>query len=342
MNNFLVSLLFIFICLSCTHNSETEKYQRKRNNIIKVQEQIKEIMTEDALIGRENYLYIMNNYLIISSPKNVENVIHLFNKKDFQYIMSFGSIGQGPGEIANMGAIGINEAERLFYVSDHGKQKIVSYSLDSVLINTSYMPEEKMKMNENYFPSRYKYINDTLCVGLVIEPIGNSDFKQSLAKWNMNTGEIKLMKYEHPDIRKKRINFAVSMKKNIYVESHYYIDLLTICNLDGDLKYNIYGDRIKNKQTNKTLYYNDIEFCNDKIIASYSGGDTFTKDENGIKSNYPSKFLIFDIKGNYIKTLEVGYSIVDFCYDKDNNRIIMSLDDEMQFAYLELDDLIDS
>jgi hypothetical protein len=339
MNKFLFPLLFI--CLSCTHNSETEKYQRKRNNIVKVQEKIKEITIEDVLIGRINSLYMMDDYLVISNPQYMEGVIHLFNKKDFQYITSFGSIGQGPGEIANMGAIGINEAERLFYVSDHGKQNIVTYSLDSVLTNTFYMPVEKMKMNENYFPSNYKYINDTLCVGLIIEPVGNSDFKQSVAKWNMNTGEIKPMKYEHPDTEKKRINFAVSMEKNIYVESHYYVDLLTICDLDGNLKYNIYGDGIKSERTNKTLYYNKVEFCKDKIIASYSGGDTFSKDQNGIKSNYPSKFFIFDINGNYIKTLETGYSIVDFCYDEDNNRIIMSLDDEIQFAYLDLDDLID-
>jgi hypothetical protein len=338
MNKILFSLLFIFTCFSCTHNSEIEKYQRKRNNIVNVQERIKEIPMEDVLIGRMNRLYMTNDYLVISSPLSC--VIDLFNKKDFQYITSFGSIGQGPGDIARMGEIGINEAERLFYVSDHGKQNIVSYSLDSVLINTSYMPEEKMKMNERYFPAHYKYINDTLCIGLVIEPIGNSDFKQSVAKWNMNTGEIKPMKYEHPDIRKKRINFAVHKEKNIYVESHYYIDLLTICDLDGNLKYNIYGGKIKNIQTNKTLYYNDVEFCKDKIIATYSGGDTFSEDGNGIKSNHPSKFIVYDPDGNYIKTLETGCPIIDFCYDEDNNRIIMSLDDEIQFAYLELDGLI--
>ena len=29
-----------------------------------------------------------------------------------------------------------------------------------------------------------------------------------------------------------------------------------------------------------------------------------------------------------------------FCYDKDNNRIIMNLDDEIQFAYLDLEGLL--
>jgi hypothetical protein len=47
------------------------------------------------------------------------------------------------------------------------------------------------------------------------------------------------------------------------------------------------------------------------------------------------------MEGDYIQTLETGYNISDFCYDKDNNRIIMSLDAEVQFAYLDLDGLVE-
>jgi len=50
--------------------------------------------------------------------------------------------------------------------------------------------------------------------------------------------------------------------------------------------------------------------------------------------------LVFDLHGDYLKTLDVGYKIVDFCYDDDNNRIIMNLNDEIQFAYLSLEGLI--
>lgn len=34
-------------------------------------------------------------------------------------------------------------------------------------------------------------------------------------------------------------------------------------------------------------------------------------------------------------------NIVDFCFDKGNNRIIMSLNDEIQFAHLDLKKLLD-
>lgn len=51
-------------------------------------------------------------------------------------------------------------------------------------------------------------------------------------------------------------------------------------------------------------------------------------------------FLAYDLDGNYIKTLNVGYNIIIFCYDSESNRIIMVLDDEIQFAYLDLDGLL--
>lgn len=339
--NRLLYLLFIVACWSCTNSSEVEKHQNKRDNIINVRQKIKEIKIEDVLISGSNRLQLMNDYLIISDYNSIDKLIHLFDKNSFNYLTSTTYRGQGPGEIANLGYVAVNEPNRLFYVTDHGKQKIFTYNLDSVLADSLYMPKDKLKMNERQFPSEYQYINDTLCIGRIIEPIGNSDFKPSVAKWNMTTGEIKLMKYEHPEIEKKRISFAVSMAQGIYVECYSYHDLMTICDLNGDLKYNIYGSNWNNRKSNKISYYGNVAFCGDKIWVTYSGEDTFSKDPNGrIKSNNPTMFLVFDINGDYIQTLETGYNITHFCYDKEKNRIIMSLNDEIQFAYLDLDGLI--
>jgi hypothetical protein len=325
------------LCWSCTHDSGTEKHQGKRDKIVNVREKVKEIVIpeEDVMIGSFARLYLMGDYLIIADQRSPDKFIHLFDKNRFGYVTSTAYRGQGPGEIANLGTIGVDEVNRIFFVSDHGKQRIFGYELDSVLVNPfHYIPYVKMKMNESLFPDKYQYINDTLSIGLIIEPKGNNDFKPSVAKWNMNTGEIKFMKYEHPDIKKKRIVFAASMEDNIYVECYTNHDLMTICSLNGDLKYNIYGRNYNNMETNKIHHYGKVVFCNDRIVAAYSGGDNNT-------DYYPTKFLVFDLTGDYIQTLETGYRIDDFCYDKENNRIIMNLNDDIQFAYLELDGLIE-
>ena len=327
-------LFFIFIlCWSCT--SETEKKQKNRNNIIHVKDKMKEIVIEDVLIGQYSRMYLAGKHLIISDLSSVDAQIHLFDKNNFNYLSSTAPRGQGPDEITRMGHIESDETTRIIYVSDHGKNKIFSYDLDSILVNPQYKPKEKMKMKSDLFPDNYLYVNDTLCIGLVIAPVGNADYKPTVAKWNMRTGEIQPMKYEHPDIGKKRITFAASMKHGIYVECYSYHDLMTICDLDGNLKYNIYGQNWDNRISNQTNHYGKVRFVEDKIFTVYSGKkNTFNAEDS------PTKFFVFDMNGDYLKTIETNYKIVDFCYDQDNSRIIIALDDEMQFAYLDLDGLI--
>jgi hypothetical protein len=332
IKNRLFYLLLIATCWSCT-NSTTEKHQGKRDKVINVREKMKEIEMEDVLISSSNALYLIDDYLIISDYKAPDESIHLFDKTSFSHVTSTAYRGQGPGEIANMGHIGIDEANRRFYVNDHGKYRIFSYELDSVLANPSCMPKEKMKMNERKFPSSYQYVNDTLSIGLIIEPTGISGFKQSVARWNMDTGEIIPMKYKHPEIEKKRISFAASVEHGIYVECYSHHDLMTICTLEGELKYNIYGRSWNNLKSNKVYHYGKVVFCNNRILATYSGRDNFSKEY------LPTEFLVFDINGDYIQTLETGYKITDFLYEKENNRIIIAMNDDIQFAYLDLDEI---
>jgi len=328
-------LIFVFfLCFGCT--SETNKQQNNRNNIVNVKNKIIEIEVEDVLIGDNARSSIANEFLIIKDSKAIDEQIHIFDKNNFNYLASTAQRGQGPDEITNIGTVESNATNRTIYVSDHGKYKIFSYELDSIIANPLYKPQEKMKMKSDLFPISYQYINDTLCIGLVIAPIGNSDFKEAVAKWNMLTGNIQMMKYEHPQIEKKRISFAASMEYGIYVECYLYHDLMTICGLDGNLKYNIYGKNWNNRTSNSIKHYGKVIFVDDKILAAYSGGKNFSNSSE----YYPTRFFVFDLNGDYIKTIETGYKMIDFCYDRDNNRIIMVLDDVIQFAYLPLDKLM--
>lgn len=330
-------LLIIMLCWSCSSNSSTEKRQGKRDNVINVHDQIKEIVIEDVLIHSYAWVKIIDNYLFIQDFKSVDEHIHIFDKNNFKYITSTALKGQGPGEIAHIGYTAEDKINRKFYVSDNGKYKIYSYDLDSVVNDPTYLPIEKMTMSEQLFPSEYIYINDTLCIGQFIEPIGSSDFKPVVGKFNMNTGEMKVINNTfHPDIKKKRINFNISFEHGIYVECHWRYDLMAIYNLDGELKYNIYGPDW-DADTNVMNHYGTVIFCNDRIVTDYSG-EKDKKDGGNISY---TKFMVFDLEGNYLKTLETGYRIGKFCYDKDNDRIIMSMNDDIQFGYLQLNGLLD-
>ncbi len=333
-------LLFVFLCWGCTSNSEKKKYLKRRENIVNVHDRIKEIHIpeEDVLINNNAKPYIVDDYLIIRDYKTYDKLLHLFDKQNFRFIKSFADRGNGPGEITRSGHVEFDKVRRLLYLNDPGKYKIFSYHIDSVIRNDKYKPAVRLDMKESIFPRDYLYIHDTLCIAQVITPIGNSDFRPSIARWNMNTGEIKLMPYEHPHIDKKRIVFAASKEKGLYAECHCNRDLMTICDVQGNLICNVYGPDWGERHAVPMSYYEDVAFCNNKIITVYLGDKSFSKERT---VNLGTRFLIFDLNGDYLKTLETGYHIVKFCYDKDHNRIIMSLDDVIQFAHLDLEGLLD-
>ena len=196
------------------------------------------------------------------------------------------------------------------------------------------MPKERVSMAKSQFPNLYKFINDSLSIGSFIKPIGTSDFSQSIAKWNMTTGDIETLSQVHPKVKRKRVSFAISEENGLFVECYSYDDLMTIYGLDGDLKFNIYGQNWDKRTSRRMPHYRKVAFCGDYIFATYFG-------ENDSPQKYhANKFVVFDTNGKYIKTIVTEYRISDFCYDENNNRLIMSLDSEIQFGYLNLDGII--
>ncbi len=146
MNKTIPLLLLLISCYGCSSDPTTEKYQRKRDNIIDIRDKIKEIVIDDVLINRYPRIHIIDHYLFIKDSRSVDEMIHIFDKDNFTYMTSTAMKGQGPGEIANLGHIAEDKRSRKFYVSDHGKHKIFSYDLDSVIADPAYIPVEK---NEN-------------------------------------------------------------------------------------------------------------------------------------------------------------------------------------------------
>ena len=76
------------------------------------------------------------------------------------------------------------------------------------------------------------------------------------------------------------------------------------------------------------------------MVVSYLGDLRLKENGKSIKSIYPDKLLVFDTDGNYVKTMILNHPILGMCYDKQNNRLIFSFDDEFQFGYLNLHDLL--
>lgn len=330
----LLLLSFLSLCACSSQKDKIEIYQTKRSNEINVRDRIKEIDMGDVLISRYSGPYILDQYLIIGDYWSKDTVVFIFDKNNFRHICSTALVGPGPDEITGFGSVGINEKEREFYLSDHGKHKIYKYSLDSVLADPqNYKHKVKVDLKER-IPTRYVYVNDTLSYGIFMLPYHDHSFDVSIAKWDMTNNTVIPLNYVNLEIKRVRASFAVSLEQEVIVECFSHNDLMTILDLDGNLKYNVYGPDWNNEMTNRRDFFKDVVIAGDKIIASTAFGGAHTS-----KETLTTAFLVFDLQGNYLHTLETGSDILGFCYDKDNNRLIICFDAEIQYGYLDLSQL---
>lgn len=336
MKNILFFILIVAIC-GCSHRSGNDKYINHSDNIMDVKGLVREIVIDTPLIGGLARPYVLGDYFLLTDPQSTENQIFIFDKKNFSYIAGVGHRGEGPDEITNLGELMPDEVHQRIYAADYGKMKMMGYDLDSILLNPDCLPQYKFDINKTTPPVMLSYVNDTLCYACCITANPGQHFQESLAMWNIKTGNITSLISGHPEVERKRIRYAVSVENNLIAVSYDHHDLLAIYDLTGHLKHYIYGANWDNATSNAMIYYyGSIIICNNRIIVGYSG------DKNKDVGNLTvPQLLVYDLEGNYIKTLKVGYNIVLFCYDSEYNRIIMILDDEIQFAYLDLDGLLE-
>ncbi len=340
--NLIQYFCFALLFFGCGKENDKKKIFDAQEHVINVKDKIVEISTDPIDISRISAPYILNEYLIIGDHFSPDKLIHIFNKNTFEYMTSIGDKGQGPCEIANMGRIVSNEKDRRFYVIDIGKQKILDYPIDSVLMDSLYIPKEKAAIKKQEFPYTFQYVNDTLSFALLMRMNPNkSDYKPIVSKWNMQTGEIVYLgDGGYPTIKSKRVSFDASVEHGIYVETYWHNELMRLYTIDGNLKYNIYGKNWNDDDSHRDLYFNQVAICKDKIVACYLGGLNIVKTEQGLKGNYPTQLLFFNLEGDYLFNLMVGYPITTFCYDEGNNRIVFEFNDEIQFGYLDMDEFI--
>ena len=330
-------LLSALLLAACAEQSTTEKYQKSRNNIVEVKDKVVEINTGDVLIGNNSRMSLLDKYWIVVEYgwHVTEEFIHIFDRDTYEPVLNTADIGQGPGEFPNPGRVITDEAHRCFYLPDYALMKLYTFYIDSLLVDPDWQAEYKCSFPEDQLPIDCVYVNDTLCIGRVILPIGTNDFRTGVCCWNMETGTIRIMPYEHPQIKKKRATCTVSPENNLYIDVYDNHDLLTVCDLDGNLKCNIYGPDWRDGDRSDRLQHIGATVCGDKIITLYSGIDN--REENAFRANL---LHVFDLEGNYLKTLDIGYDAFRMVYDARNNRLLFVMDDEIQFGYLPLEGLL--
>lgn len=332
MSMFLASVMSLLLISACSSGgNEVEIYQSDRSNIVDVKPLIKAIDTDDALLSGNITPYSFDKYLVIQDGRPVDKILYVFDNSNFKLLGATGKMGQGPGEVLSSGSVLWNGGKREMYMPDYGSFKIYGYSMDSVLVNPNYMPFEKSRMHTDMYPSDIIYVNDTLSYCRVIKPTSFHTFDQYTGKWNLLTGDVETFQYRYPNLEKYRYSVAMSSEQDIIVEANSMYDLITILDLDGNLKHNIHGPNWEARADGND-HFTNVAIYGKYIIAPYDGES----------SKWQSTVChVFDTDGNYVKTLNVGYVISGLCVDNEYHRLIFCFNDDIQLGYLDLDEVLD-
>jgi len=325
-----ISLLLLIATLviqGCNKEHKAKTFTPDKR-IVSVKEKIKDLpFSEIVQVG---VVEITDSIIIVEDYSGFnDRILYLLNRNDFQPIAKSLKSGKGPGEITRAGFMTTDLLKLKLYLNDHGKNVVWEIPIDSMISNPEYLPSQNLRRNPQLLLQEYYPLDDSIMLGIAMHPLSPSTFEIKTAKWNVKKNTIIEFGYEHPNaqgIYLSTMDFGISLKHSCYFKAHYWIDLLTICNLNGTLKCNIYGpDWGKIGRYGSSIYFfGGVKPYHDFVLAAYVGDKATITDENKReKGNSPSKLLVFNPEGDYIATIDLGINFTRFAVDEENNRIIL-------------------
>lgn len=339
------------VFFSCIKKNEgKEKYPNFSKNIVDISKDVVNIKT-DLLLGQSE-LRIVGKYLLVCDIFSDDEGFHFYDKNKLTYVGSGGRKGQGPGEIIRYKNINIipNESDQnSFFVFDYSQTVLYKYYIDSLLKDKLYLPKKVFGFTKTNILSDFILLNDTIFLGMGARTTSAFSFVREIVTLNVNTKKMEEFGYQNPEIiefggKNTHSFFAGSRSKNRYVRSYLNQDLMTICDIEGKLVCDVYGPKWKGRKERRfdINYFSKTKLCGNYIIAAYTGAYKWTLDETKRpRGIYAEKFLVFDLDGNYLKTLDVGEEIRFFCLDEDTNRLFLSPRNRDVLLYVDLDGVLD-
>lgn len=304
--------------------------QSSRNKIEDISSKIHELPTGEMIMSGSSRMGSAGDHVFIVDYKSLDNAMHIFDASSLQYRKSVLPVGPGPEEITSIGEVCYDEGGSRFLVPDHGKEKLFVFDEGQLLQSDEFSPQNEFSLLHEGFPSQFVALNDDEVLGIMVKPTSESTFNQCMARYNLTSG--KYQDYAiHPELEKQRLHVAVSKENNLCVLSYRNRDLLVLTDLDGEVISEVQGPDWGDDFEKRRTFGNSV-ITGDYIIASYSGKSSGADDN-------PTRLLVFDTKGNYLKTLETGQPILNICYNAKSKRLFMCLNSEPQFVYLDLKDL---
>lgn len=343
MKKVIFATLLIFSLVSCNKSNNSQTIvQKNRNNIIDISDKITYLNT-DLIFGISEVRIVNNLFIVQEMIPYGDKCMHVYNRSSFEFIKSIGTLGKGPGEMVRPGKYTLSLNNQTLYIPDFGKNTIWKFNLDSALLMDNYLPSDRIAVSQEIFTDYFEHIDDKTGIGTGVNPINHHSFYLNTVKIDLTNGKVKSFGYRHPLLEGKKgfSDIKLSKNKNFYINCYADHDLITVCNIDGSLRFNILG-KDWNEEEQDMTFFTHIDLYKNYIITAYSGISTFYRDKTTqrVKSNFASKLMIFNTTGEYVSTAELGKQFSNFCIDEKNERIIFYfVDKEPQLGYINLKEI---
>jgi hypothetical protein len=337
---YLAMAALLLTCYGCKKAERSiDVYQSERNQVQDVQEQLQFFDIDTVLIHSNVRLACAEGRLFIVDGKSTDRKIHVFDAASLTYQGSGGLSGQGPQELLVVGDGYPLPSGGHLLVPDFAKYEIYSFAVDSLLADSMYLPQTYATMNPDRFPASLGLLNDTLAVCRTIQPTSQGMTEVPMLM-NLRTGEGQTFAYEVPEVEKRSVTFDVKPEDSLYIEAYQTRDLMVIEDIHGRVKARVYGPKWGQEES-ENLYFSQLKVVGGKVFVGYVDGPRVVTDPvRGKMGNQPRQLLVFDLEGNYLKTLSVGCPVINYTYDAQENCLFLVLDGESQFARLPLQGIL--
>lgn len=307
----------------------SEEWCESRDRI----ERMELVPIDDALPPLHSFtdLNIKGDTLLIMDRKATDRLFVAYDIHNRKYVGSFGNYGNGPGEMANLGASYLGPGGILYATNDN-HMKVQGVRIDKALQDSAYKAFDKVRLDTSEGLLLFltpTYLNDTTVVCTLYKSAGNG-FETHVGRFNPTTGTACVLDtLSGKNVGKSLI--ATDVPRNLVVAVSSTHDRVRIFDLDGNLKKTIYGPDFNEEHKKGVYYFGQPVIAGERIIANYHGKEIE-------EVAFGCDLIVMDLDGRYVKTLRNDSPISGMAYHKGTNRLYVCTYGDPQFGYIQLDD----
>ena len=265
-------------------------------------------------------LYVMDSLLVVCCYESIDkNVFYIYNKDSGKFIKSFGTIGNGPGEMMDLMTIYADREKHELYHNSFNIPKYIKFSIDSFINGNNGITY--YKISDNKFSAFLHRYNDSLFISGANGKKGY-EYRFALVDYK---GDTTFCLRDHTDKNTKpylnpsRTHFFTWNNGKLETEIYKITDSsIKRLHLREYVKEDEYID--EKNHPGITSY---VCTTNDYIFCGWS--------ENIKKENRPNDILVFDWKGIAkglinIENLDIFNWVME--YDTNENKMYIVVENE--------------